>query len=288
MYLDQYKIEGTINNDQNPCFHDETTYPKFQEELEEFKHLLIELVYLNEPKTFYKFGDGDYYFLNKIPTGSATPGRRALSKSYDEINHEAFVKGAQECDYYTCEIYPENRVNFMDVIQRRIDYPAEFGYGLVANKWLLKTFAGQIGLIGAGLKLNIIKNLMEAPQYQEYLGLEKFEDYISLPQKFACDDLDATEEMVASQLMKSTSKIFLMGMGHVKSGLIHRLSKYRNAVFLDVGASIDALAGIIDVDRPYAGDWTNYQIDDVQLYKGIDFLAYEGKGKHLVLEKEIV
>jgi len=288
MYLDQYKIEGTINNDQNPCFHDETTYPKFQEELEEFKHLLIELVYLNEPKTFYKFGDGDYYFLNKIPTGSATPGRRALSKSYDEINHDAFVKGAQECDYYTCEIYPENRVNYLDVIQRRIDYPAEFGYGLVANKWLLKTFAGQIGLIGAGLKLNIIKNLMEAPQYQEYLGLEKFEDYISLPQKFACDDLDATEEMVASQLMKSTSKIFLMGMGHVKSGLIHRLSKYRNAVFLDVGASIDALAGIIDVDRPYAGDWTNYQIDDVQLYKGIDFLAYEGKGKHLVLEREIV
>ena len=288
MYLDQYKIEGTINNDQNPCFHDETIYPKFQEELEEFKHLLIELVYLNEPKTFYKFGDGDYYFLNKIPTGSATPGRRALSKSYDEINHDAFVKGAQECDYYTCEIYPENRVNFIDVIQRRIDYPAEFGYGLVANKWLLKTFAGQIGLIGAGLKLNIIKNLMEAPQYQEYLGLEKFEDYISLPQKFACDDLEATEEMVASQLIKSTSKIFLMGMGHVKSGLIHRLSKYRNAVFLDVGASIDALAGIIDVDRPYAGDWTNYQIDDVQLYKGIDFLAYEGKGKHIVLEREIV
>ena len=287
MYLDQYKIEGTINNDQNPCFHDETTYPKFQEELEEFKHLLIELVYLNEPKTFYKFGDGDYYFLNKIPTGSATPGRRALSKSYDEINHDAFVKGAQECDYYTCEIYPENRVNFIDVIQRRIDYPAEFGYGLVTNKWLLKTFAGQIGLIGAGSKLNIIKNLMEAPQYQEYLGLEKFEDYISLPQKFACDDLEATEKMVASQLMKSTSKIFLMGMGHVKSGLIHRLSKYRNAVFLDVGASIDALAGIIDVDRPFAGDWSNYQIDDVQLYKGIDFLAYEGKGKHIVLEREL-
>ena len=288
MYLDQYKIEGTINNDQNPCFHDETTYPQFQEELEEFKDLLKKLVDLNQSRTFYKFGDGDYYFLNKIPTGSATPGRRALSKSYDEINHDAFVKGAQECDYYTCEIYPENRVNFIDVIQRRIDYPAEFGYGLVANKWLLKTFAGQIGLIGAGAKLNIIKNLMEAPQYQEYLGLEKFEDYISLPQKFACDDLEATEKMVASQLMKSTSNIFLMGMGHVKSGLIHRLSKYRNAVFLDVGASIDALAGIIDVDRPYAGDWTNYQIDDVQLYKGIDFLAYEGKGKHIVLERELV
>tara|TARA_B100000927_G_scaffold57712_1_gene44611 strand:- start:478 stop:1344 length:867 start_codon:yes stop_codon:yes gene_type:complete len=288
MYLDQYKIEGTINNDQNPCFHDPNTFPNFQEKLDEFKHTLIELVYLNEPKTFYKFGDGDYFFLKKMPVGSATPGRRALSKSYENINHDDFVKGAQLCDYYTCEIYPENKAHYNDVIEREIDFPAEYGYGLVTNKWLLQTFSGSIGLIGAGLKLNIIKNLMEAPQYQDYLGLEKFEDYISLPQKFACDDLLATEKMVAEQLKKSTSKIFLMGMGHVKSGLIHRLKKYSNAVFLDVGASIDALAGIIDVDRPYAGDWTNYQIDDVQLYKGIDFLAYEGKGKHITLERELV
>ena len=288
MYLDQYKIEGTVNNDQNLCFHDPNTFPNFQEKLEEFKHTLIELVYLNEPKTFYKFGDGDYFFLKKMPVGSATPGRRALSKSYENINHDDFVKGAQLCDYYTCEIYPENRAHYREVIEREIDFPAEFGYGLVTNKWLLQTFSGSIGLIGAGLKLNIIKNLMEAPQYQEYLGLEKFEDYISLPQKFACDDLVATENMVAEQLKKSTSKIFLMGMGHVKSGLIHRLKKYSNAVFLDVGASIDALAGIIDVDRPYAGDWTNYQIDDVQLYKGIDFLAYEGRGKHITLERELV
>ena len=76
-------------------------------------------------------------------------------------------------------------------------------------------------------------------------------------------------------------------MGHVKSGLIHRLKKYSNAVFLDVGASIDALAGMIDIDRPYMYNWTNYQIDDVQLYKGIDFLAYDGKGKHIVLEREL-
>ena len=287
MYLDQYKIDGTINKDQNPCFNNPDTFPDFQNGLEDFKNLLIKLVDSNQPSTFYKYGDGDYFFLKKMPVGSATPGRRALSKGYDQINHDVFVEGAQKCDYYTCEIYPENRSHFKEVIQRDIDFPAEYGYGLVTNKWLLKTFAGKIGLIGAGLKLNIIKNLMEAPQYQEYLGLEKFEDYISLPQKFACDDIDATEKMVAGQLMKSTSKIFLMGMGHVKSGLIHRLSKYRDAVFLDVGASIDALAGIIDVDRPYAGDWTNYQIDDVQLYKGIDFLAYEGKGKHLVLEREI-
>ena len=286
MYLDIYKIEGTVNNDQNPCFHNPDTYPEFQEKLEDFKKLLVELVDNNESKTFYKFGDGDYYFLQKMPVGSATPGRRALSKSYESIGHEQFVEGAQLCDYYTCEIYPENIAHYKEVIQRDIDFPAEYGYGLVTNKWLLQTFAGKIGLIGANTKMNIIQNVIEAPQYQEYLGLEKFEDYISLPQKFACDDLDATEKMVGEQLEKSTSKIFLMGMGHVKSGLIHRLKKYTDAVFFDVGASIDAIAGVIDNDRPYAGDWTNYQIDEPSLYEGVDLLAYEGKGKHITLERE--
>ena len=284
--MDEYKIEGTVNNDQNPCFHNPDTYPEFQKKLEEFKKLLVELVDNNESKTFYKFGDGDYYFLQKMPVGSATPGRRALSKSYESIGHERFVEGAQLCDYYTCEIYPENIAHYKEVIQRDIDFPAEYGYGLVTNKWLLQTFAGKIGLIGANTKMNIIQNVIEAPQYQEYLGLEKFEDYISLPQKFACDDLDATEKMVGEQLEKSTSKIFLMGMGHVKSGLIHRLKKYTDAVFFDVGASIDAIAGVIDTDRPYAGDWTNYQIDEPSLYEGVDLLAYEGKGKHITLERE--
>lgn len=287
MYLDLYKIEETVNLDDNSCFSKPETYPEFQTELEKFKSLLVQLVDQGASTTFYKFGDGDYFFLKKQGVGSASPGRRALSRGYDEIDHQAFVDGAAKCDYYTCEIYPENRDKFREVLPGiDIDFAAEYGYGLVANKWLLKTFAGKIGLIGADKKMNIIKNVMEAPQYQEYLGLEKFEDYISLPQRFACDDIDATEKMVGEQLINSSSKIFLMGMGHVKSGLIHRLKNYTDAVFLDVGSSIDALAGIIDVYRPYFGDWTNYQIDEKSLYEGVDYLAYEGKGNHILLERE--
>ena len=285
MYLDMYKIDGTVNNDTDSSFENKDTYPNFQEKLTEFKELLINLVDTNQSKTFYKFGDGDYFFLKKQSVGSAAPGRRALSKSYLDIDHQQFVEGSKLCDYYTCEIYPLNRQRFSEVIDRKIDYPAEFGYGLVANKWLLQTFAGKIGLIGANTKMNIIQNLMEAPQYQEYLGITKFEDYISLPQRFACDDLDATERMVGEQLKNSTSKIFLMGMGHVKSGLIHRLKKYTDAVFLDVGASIDAIAGIIDVDRPFVADWVNYQIDETEMYEDVDLLAYQGKGKHITLER---
>ena len=285
MYLEQYKIDGTINLDSHHCFGNKNSYPNFQEKLEEFKSLLIDLVDKEESKTFYKFGDGDYFFLKKQSVGSATPGKRALGKPYDQINHEAFVEGAQLCDYYTCEIYPENMENFSEVISRKIDYPAEYGYGLVANKWLLETFSGKIGLIGADTKLNIIQNVIEAPQYQEYLGLEQFEDYVTLPQKFACDDIDETERIVGEQLKNTTSKIFLMGMGHVKSGLIHRLKNYTDAVFLDFGSSIDALAGIIDVNRPYFGDWTNYQIDEDPIYNNVDYLQYNRVGKEVILER---
>lgn len=283
--IDFYKIEGAVNLDNNCCFDVEKTYPNFQKELEIFKDLLITLVNTQQSKTFYKYGDGDYHFLKKQEVGSATPGKRALSKRYDEINHDQFIEGSLKCDYYTCEIYPENRERFSQVISKKIDFPAEYGYGLIANKWITKTFSGNIGIIGADSKVNIIKNLMKYSEYQEYLGTKKFEDYVILPQKFACDDIDATERMVGEQLKGSKSKLFLMGMGHVKSGLIHRLKKYTDAVFLDVGSGIDALAGIIDIERPYFGDWTNYQINDPELYNNVDYLQYFGKGKTVLLEK---
>ena len=100
------------------------------------------------------------------------------------------------------------------------------------------------------------------------------------------DDIDETEKLVGQQLINSSSKIFLMGMGHVKSGLIHRLKNYTDAVFLDVGSSIDAIARIIDINRAYFGDCTNYQIDGPPLYEAVDYLAYEGKGNHVLLERE--
>ena len=71
--IDIYKIDGAINNDPHKCFESEDTYPEFQEKLVFFKQLLIEFVENNESRTFYKYGDGDYYFLKK---------RRERSVSY--------------------------------------------------------------------------------------------------------------------------------------------------------------------------------------------------------------
>lgn len=272
--IDSYKIEGCINLDEHTCFKNVNTMPNFQEKLKEFKENLVRLVNTEQAKSFYKFGDGDYYFLKKTALGSATPGKRALSRGYSDIKHEEFVQGAELCDHYTCELYPENRDRFNQVISKPIDYPAEFGYGLVANKWLTKTFSKEIGVVGAKQKIDLIKAMMNHKEYQDYLGLEKFQDYIHIPQRFACDDIDETERLVAEQLKNSKSKIFLLGIGHVKSALLHRLKAYKKAVFLDVGSGIDALAGVIDHGRPYMGDWVNHRIREFD-YSSLDILQYD-------------
>ncbi len=271
--IPQYNIPGTINLDEHACFHNQNTYPVFQEDLWKFKAHITELVDNKESATFYKFGDGDYRFLTKQSIGSASPGKRALSKSYDEIGHEKFVEGAQKCDYYTCEIYPENRSMFRNVINRKIDYPAEYGYGLVANKWFFENFKGRIGLLGASEKLNVIRELMSHKEYQEYLGLDSFTDYIHFPQKYACDDIKLVEEFVGNQLQESIADIFLLGIGHAKSGVLHTLKKYKSAVYLDVGAGIDMIAGCINTNRPFAGNWKNFRLNDYD-YSQIDYLRY--------------
>ena len=44
---------------------------------------------------------------------------------------------------------------------------------------------------------------------------------------------------------------------------------------------------IIDVDRPFASDWTNYQIDESELYMPeLTIWILLEKEKHILLERE--
>ena len=49
------------------------------------------------------------------------------------------------------------------------------------------------------------------------------------------------------------------------------LKEYSDAIFIDVGCGLDALAGIVCQDRPYFADWTDYRLKDYD-YKSIDFM----------------
>jgi len=282
-----YKIDGTINLNAHQCYGNINTYPGFQKELEFYKDNIISLVDGKACKTFYKFGDGDYYFLKGQPCGSACPGKRAISKQYHEIDHQVFGEGVLKNDFITVEIYPENRKMFQELFPERvIDYPAEYAYGLVANKWFFKRFKGRIGLIGAREKLQLIRELMKYNQYKEYLGTDEFNDYICIPQKYACDDVNALEQSIGKQLSESNADIFLIGIGHVKSALLHRMKKYKKAVYIDVGSGIDAIAGCINIRWPYAGDWTNFRIRNHD-YTTIDYFHYYGTGKHILLDRQV-
>ncbi len=233
--------------------------------------------------TFYKFGDGDYYFLKQRELGSARPGARALSKPYNNINIKEFWDGVLKNDYIITEIMPKRYLMFKELFpERKRDFPSEYGHGLVANKWFFKTFKGKIGLIGAKEKLKIIELLMQHREYRDYLGIDKFNDYIYIPQKFAADDVNSLEKSIAAQLKNSKSDIFLLGIGHVKSALLYRLKKHKQAVYVDVGGAIDAIAGVMNIRRLHMAKWVNYQLKNYD-YSNIDYMQYLGWGKHVYL-----
>jgi hypothetical protein len=174
-------------------------------------------------------------------------------------------------------LYPGNRKKFRKVIQNKtIDYPAEFVYGLVANRWI-SSLPYRVGLIGASNKLKIIQSLCEYPEYQNYIGRKNFQAFIDVPQKFACDDLAQRLLEIKSQLLRTDCDIYLLGVGHLKSGILHELPSIKKAVYLDVGSGIDALAGVMDPKRPYFGDWINYRLPEPSLYDELDLLNFNGE-----------
>jgi len=283
-FLQLYAIDGASYDTTDFTYTSKRSWPSFPDDLTSFKETISETISAGRPMTFLKFGDGDYYFLRGVPTGSARPGHRAISRKLSEESLETYRRNSRMADRYMCEIGVTNRRMFREVFPGQgVDYPAEFVYGLLANRWLTSQFRDSIGLIGGEKKLHLIEKLMKFPEYQEYLGLETFQDYVVIPEKFAADDLNTTLTALQQQIQTSSSSLFLMGVGHVKSGIVPYLNKFRSAVYLDVGSGIDALAGVISPSRPYMADWTNFRLRAGFDYNSLDLLDYEWDGRAKII-----
>jgi hypothetical protein len=284
-----YRIDGTCYKTFDKGYFSEKTYPNFSEDLNKFKLLLNQLMIDKGSATFYKFGDGDYYFLKGLPIGSAKPGNRALSLDYSQIDLDFFVNSSKSCSYYLCEIPSHNRNLFKQTFSPiQPDFPAEFIYGLVANRWLFQNarlHGLRLGLIGASEKLKIISELFNFEPYSEYVGIESFNEYIAIPQQFACDDVFGLIESLEIRLRNSECNVFFIGVGHVKSGILSLLTEMKPAIYVDIGSGIDALAGIVDTRRPYFGKWKNYTLPDSSMYEGVDLLQFNNKNR-VFLTKE--
>ena len=65
--LDKYKIEETKYINPPSEYFKDNLYTDFNKRLIEFKSLIKSDIKNKNSKTYYKFGDGDYYFLKKNP-----------------------------------------------------------------------------------------------------------------------------------------------------------------------------------------------------------------------------
>ena len=143
----------------------------------------------------------------------------------------------------------------------------EFHYAIVLNKWIFKNFKNQIGLIGGEEKIKVIKKLMTYSKYKEYLGIDYFTDYISVPEKLSCNEPKILEETIKEQLTNAKGKVFLFGIGISKLYVAHKFKDFFPATYIDAGGTMSALSGFITKKRPYAGNWTNFRIKNYDYSK---------------------
>tara|TARA_R110000851_G_scaffold326303_1_gene494849 strand:- start:1118 stop:1978 length:861 start_codon:yes stop_codon:yes gene_type:complete len=275
MYNNRYDILGCGNTDVNA---DKLYCDNFHDGYEHFKSVIQEMVETSQSATFYKFSDGEFLFMQGIENGGSTsPGCRDTNIGATKLELAPFREGVVKNDFYMVESYQGAHAYWNNTFKDRpFNAAAEWVYGLVANRWFFKKFKGQIGLIGAKEKLELIQELLEYKEYRDYLGIDKFEDYICVPQRYACDDIKSTGKLVEEQLRNAKSKIFLEGIGHAKQALLWKMKQFHPAVYITVGSGICALAGVQDcIGRPYFADWKNFRIEGYD-YSKIDIWKESG------------
>ena len=281
---DVFNIIGTVNLNTTKDFYSNDLGFLFSPKYEVFQELILGKFLIKKSISILKFGDGDYYFLKGLPVGSAKPGNRALSKNYESIDLDLFRNGWNHIDYLACEIPLADRNRFYEISPNRSpNFPAEYIYASVANRWFFSSLGSELAVIGASEKIQIIEELQKSEIYRDYLGITQPFDAIKISQKFACDDINQTIEKTIKQVQQSNAKIFFLGVGHAKSALLPALQKSHPGIYIDIGSGIDALAGVIDSRRPYFGDWTNFKLSNQELYKNIDYLQVKNFGKTLVV-----
>ena len=300
-----YPIVATSNKHQEQlsgAYLDLNFWPGFQDTLELFKKTLINAVSKKLPYSLLRISHSEMSCLylaceiKKQWKGQPFRGRQSLTgivskKAFSEIFESILNASSLSTQIgYDFEEWIWEALRFTDCYKKdlpldqynksltapkkglkdMIQFPMDIVYGLVANKWIFKTFKNRIGLIGAAEKLAVTKRLMEYKEYQEYLGTDYFTDYIGLPQRGAFDD-EHLSDRIKNEVAASSCDIFLIGAGVSKLRFFHILKKAKNCVYLDVGHGICLIAGHGDNTRPYCGEWVNYKLPDMK--ESIDILG---------------
>ena len=261
--LKLYNLEGTIdinNNRKDKTYQNPKTWSKYQEDFIKFKE---DLINNQNPRVLLRVYDGEFWFLKKKKIGNV--GKRHVTNELTDDFIKPFYDNSLKCDKFTSHLTVMKGGSmhklYKDVYgKKKIDYPMEYHYAIVLNKWIFKNFKNQIGLIGGSEKIKVIKELIKHEQYRNYLGIDLFTDYVEIPERHSCNDPDELEKNIKEQLQNSKAKIFLFGMGISKLAVAYKFKEYYPAIYIDIGIAFSALAGFITKNRPYAANWMNFRI----------------------------
>jgi hypothetical protein len=261
--LDLYCIEGTSNictrETEGPEYNTPATWPTFQEDWIQLKETILRDVSNNTAKVYLRIFDGEFWFLKGQKVGNV--GTRHCSRQLTSDFLKQFYDGFLKADVVSTQLYAEEMDTYKSLFpQRPFDIPMELLYSLVSSRWIFQHFPGSIALIGGNEKITVIQELMKHSEYRNYIGVTAFTDYISVPERFACDDTEAVFNSMKDQIRASKAKVFLFGMGISKLAIAYRFKEISSAQFIDVGCGISALAGTTSVERPYFGSWTNFRL----------------------------
>lgn len=266
-----YCIENTSNKEPEQLngieYNDPNFYPNFQIDIDWLKNILIEKNTTKKGLVVMRVYDGEFHFLNKKVVGNGP--KRHYSKPLTDEFIKPFFDGCYQVDIISCQLNINMLQQFHSILPNPKPkfIPMDIIYGLFANRWILSTFKNKIALIGGNEKMNVIRELMKYEEYQKYTCNDYFIDYISVPERFSCDNTDILIEDIGKQIKESSAEVFLFGVGISKMAMAHKFKNYKNAIFIDIGCGMSGLAGTVETDRPYFGSWTNYRIKEYDYSK---------------------
>lgn len=242
---------------------------------QDLKNIIISNLKNKKAYSILRLGDGEAYFLQRKYMGNIQR-RHLTSKKTEDLDLNKWRESYLNNDLRTFDLNWSLRKLWKPIeglIIKRDFFPLNTVYAIVASREVFSISKKiKIGLIGPKSKLDLIQELIKFPQYQNYLGVDKFYNYVYVPQRGACNDVEDLFVKVSNQVGQERCDLYLVGMGIAKMIILSKLKQESNAVFLDIGSGIDAIAGIVPKDRPYFGLWTNYKIQDYD-YSKIDMLT---------------
>lgn len=237
--------------------------------------LIGKLLHENKSFTLVRLGDSEMMFLDGKMIGNIVK-RSFLSDDVSKFDLDFYKTKTIENDFVCIhdKVFMKNLMPDINISNESKEISFETMYQFVATKLLFYILKGyKVGIIGADKKLAVIKELMMYEEYQNYLGVDSFIEYIGIPQKGASNDYKKTMKMIEDQ-MTGEADIYLVGMSVVKLVVLPELKNKYNKTFIDIGVGVDAIAGIIPNTKSYFANWVNYRLINYN-YSDINFFKYQ-------------